>query len=80
MRNPKDDRGETLPAQGDEQESVPRAPHERDESASSQASDEPTARRVGHQAKEDVERGVVDTTKGTELGRAYDRQRDGPKK
>ena len=79
MTNRKDTRGETLPVQGEQQESVPRAPHERDESASSQAGSELTARVVGKQGKDDVERGVVDTTKGAELGRAYDRQRGGPR-
>ena len=78
MATPKDSRGETLPAQGEQQEGVPRAPHERDESATSQAESEPSTR--GKLGKADVERGVVDTTKGAELGRAYDRQRDGPKK
>ena len=58
--------GNTVPAQGETQtqHKVPRMPHERDESADSQASVEPSARRVGGQAHEDVERGLVDTDRG----------------
>ena len=73
-------RGETVPVQGEQHERVPRAPHERDESSSSQAAGEPSARVVGQQGKDDLDRGVVDTTKGVELDRAYQKQQGGVKK
>ena len=52
-------------------------PHERDESADSQRSGEPSAPRMAEAAREDVERGRVDTDKGPVLDQAYDRVRDG---
>ncbi len=66
-----DNKGETIPLQGETQEPVPRMPHERDESSSSQSSGEPTAKVVGKQALADVEKGIVDTTRGAETDRAY---------
>ncbi|MBI2768184.1 MAG: hypothetical protein HYX47_01065 [Burkholderiales bacterium] len=71
--------GNTVPAQGETrvQEKVPRLPHERDESADSQESVEPSGRRVGGQAREDVERGVVDTDRGPVLDGVYDKVREG---
>jgi hypothetical protein len=68
---------ETQPAQGETQDAVNRAPHERDESASSQAQDDPTQGRVGQAAKQDAESGRVDTTKGRELDQTYQKQREG---
>ncbi|MEP6792077.1 MAG: hypothetical protein ABI907_11945 [Ramlibacter sp.] len=58
--------GNTIPGQGETgtQRKAPRMPHERDESADSQESAEPSGRRVGSQAHEDVERGLVDTDRG----------------
>lgn len=76
-------RSETLPEQGETQERVPRMPHERDESGSSQASEEPSGRRMAKAGQDDVERGVVDTDKGPALDQAYDKVREGepdPKK
>lgn len=70
-------RGNTVPLQGETQERVPRMPHERDESADAQTSDEPTARRVGQQAHDDIERGQVDTDRGPVLDETYDRVREG---
>ena len=70
-------RGNTLPAQGEKQERVPRTPNERDESADSQAGQEPSAARIGRQASEDLERGLVDTDKGPVLDQAYDKVREG---
>lgn len=70
-------KGNTVPAQGEKQERVPRTPNERDESADSQAAQEPSGMRVGRQASEDVERGLVDTDKGPALGQAYDKVREG---
>jgi hypothetical protein len=69
--------GDTVPAQGETQERVPRAPHERDESADSQPSSEPSSRAIGQAAYEDIERGAVDTDKGPVLDRAYDKVREG---
>jgi hypothetical protein len=70
-------KGKTVPARDDEQQRTPRTPSERDESADSQAADEPSAARVGQQAREDVERGLVDTDKGPVLDQVYDKVREG---
>jgi hypothetical protein len=56
---------------------APRLPHERDESADSQRNSEPSAPRMAEAAREDVERGRVDTDKGPVLDQVYDRVRDG---
>ena len=69
--------GNTLPAQGQTQEPVPRTPNERDESADSQGAQEASGQRIGQQAHDDVERGLVDTDKGPALDAAYDRVRTG---
>lgn len=68
--------GNTLPVQGETQERAPRMPHERDESADSQQSSEPSARSVGKQAHKDLARGLVDTDKGPVLEETYDRLRE----
>jgi hypothetical protein len=68
--------GDTRPAQGDKQQRVPRAPHERDESADSQAAEDPSARSIGRAGREDIERGVLDTDKGPVLDQVYDRVRE----
>ena len=70
-------RGNTVPVQGETQERVPRLPHERDESADSQAPSEPSAERIGQAAHEDVERGLVDTDKGPVLDETYENVREG---
>jgi hypothetical protein len=67
---------QTVTAQGDRQRAVPRMPHERDESADSQASSEPSTRRMGELAQKDAERGVPDTTKGAETDQTYHRLRE----
>lgn len=73
--------GNTLPAQGETQEAVPRMPHERDESADAQVRKEPSAQRMGQTAHDDLERGLVDTSKAPELDTTYDKLRGGePKK
>jgi hypothetical protein len=80
MPNPTQDRkpqADTIPQQGDKQRRVPRAPHERDESADSQAGGEPSGERMANAAREDVERGVVDTDKGPVLEESYEKQRAG---
>ena len=72
--------GNTIPAQGETQDRVPRMPHERDESADSQPRLEPSAKRLGEQAHEDLAQGLVDTSKGPELDATYDKMRDGEAK
>jgi hypothetical protein len=76
--------GDTQMEQGETQRGVPRMPHERDESADSQAKAEPSHERIGRVAKKDADRGVADTTKGAELDATYDKLRedlpDGEKK
>lgn len=69
--------GNTLPVQGEKQQRSPRMPHERDESADSQQASDPSARSVGEIAREDIERGLVDTDKGPVLDETYDRVREG---
>jgi hypothetical protein len=76
-RNKPTSRGDTLPVQGEDQHGVPRAPHERDESADSQAASEPSGQRMGKIAHDDMERGLVDTDKGPALDEAYDKTRAG---
>lgn len=68
--------GDTLPVQGETQDRLPRAPHERDESADSQGSSEPSQPRMAQAAREDIERGVVDTDKGPVLDQVYDKVRE----
>ncbi len=67
-------RGNTVPSQGQTQkpQRVPRAPHERDESADNQGSSEASAREIGGLAHDDAARGVPDTSKQPEMDRAYD--------
>ena len=60
-------RGTTATEQGETQVRTPRQPNERDESADSQASDEPSQQRVGEIARRDIESGKVDTDKGPVL-------------
>ena len=69
--------GETIPAQGETQQRAPQMPHERDESADSQAPVEPSNQRIGQAAHDDLERGLVDTDKGPALDQAYDKVREG---
>ena len=71
--------GNTVPAQDQTNEPVPRTPNERDESADSQGAQEPSGQRVGRQAQQDLERGLVDTGKWPALDAAYDQLRDGEK-
>jgi hypothetical protein len=78
MKNRKPKReGDTVPIQGETRERAPRMPHERDESADSQRSSEPSVHAIGQAAYEDVERGVVDTDKGPVLDQTYDKLREG---
>jgi hypothetical protein len=76
--NPTGSQGTTQPAQDEIQQAVPRAPHERDESADRQdGGGEPSAPRMAEQARRDIERGLVDTDKGPALHEAYDKVREG---
>lgn len=72
--------GNTVTAQGETQEPKPRMPHERDESADSQTPEEPSARRMGAIAHDDVMEGQADTDKGPVLDAAYERQKGGEEK
>jgi hypothetical protein len=67
---------DTVTQQGEDQQGVPRMPHERDESADQQASAEPSARRLAQAGQADVERGLSDTSKGAELDATYDKLRE----
>lgn len=71
-----DRQAETLPARSRNQERVPRMPHERDESADSQSADEPSGKRMGDIARDDIERGLVDTDKGQALQETYEKLRE----
>jgi len=72
-------RGNTVSAQGQTTTQQPKAqmPHERDESATSQASEDPTAHRMGRMAHDDLMEGHQDTTKGQELDATYHEVRKG---
>jgi hypothetical protein len=78
-RDPSRHAGRTTPAQGetDTPEKVPRLPHERDESADSQERGEASGKKVGEQAHKDLERGLVDTSKSTEMDRVYRQVKSG---
>jgi len=67
--------GKTVTAQAEKQEPQARLPHEHDESADSQAQENPSARRIGTIAHHDVERGRQDTSKAEELDATYHRLR-----
>jgi hypothetical protein len=71
--------GNTVPAQGETQQRTPRMPHERDESADSQAAGEPSGQRMGRAGQEALEQGQVDTDKGPALDATYDKVREGTK-
>lgn len=71
--------GNTVPVQGQNETQdrvAPRMPHERDESADSQVASEPSAQHMGELAREDIERGVVDTDKGPVLDETYEKLRE----
>lgn len=65
--------GSTHPSRDHETE--PRLPHERDESADSQADDRANApgREIGERAFDDVKSGRVDTDRGPVMDRLYRR-------
>ena len=64
----------TTPQQGDKQQRAPREPHERDESADSQAPGEASQHRLGEIGREDVERGVTDTDQGPVLREIHEKK------
>ena len=55
-----------------QESTVPRLPHERDESSDSQGS---AAQRAPSQAAKDVNNGLVDTSKGKETNETYRKQK-----
>ncbi|MDQ7957767.1 MAG: hypothetical protein RET84_17790 [Pseudomonadota bacterium] len=63
--------GQTKVEQGGE--SAPRLPHERDQSADSQATKDGQPPEVGRRAHDDVERGSVDTDRGPVTERTYEK-------
>ena len=63
--------GNTVTAQGEAPSPRPRMPHERDESADNQATDNPAARRIGEIAHDDVVEGQQDTSKAQEMDATY---------
>ena len=69
--------GETIPLQGEPQDRVPRAPHERDESAASQAPASADARAQGRRGHADAALGQPDTDKGPVLDATYQKLRQG---
>jgi hypothetical protein len=68
--------GNTVTAQGETQSPKARMPHERDESSDSQAADNPSARRMGEIAHDDVVEGQQDTSKSQELDATYHQVRE----
>jgi hypothetical protein len=69
--------GNTVTAQGETQQPKAQLPHERDESANSQAGENPSARRMGEIAHDDVVEGQQDTSKAQELDATYHAVRKG---
>ncbi len=67
----------TSVAQGETPQRAPRLPHERDESADSQAPGHPATERVGRLAHDDVVNGVADTSRSVETDQTYHRLREG---
>jgi hypothetical protein len=72
---PPTNRGNTVTAQGENQVPKAQTPNERDESSHSQAADNPSARRMGEIAHDDVMEGQQDTSKAQEMDATYHRVR-----
>ena len=68
--------GDTVPVQGKTPDRVPRTPDKRDKSADSQSANEPSGRGMARAAREDIERGVVGTSKGPVLDETCDKARE----
>ena len=62
------------------QHRVPRLPHERDESADSQDLQEPEQQEMMQRAKDDLDRGLVDTDRGPVLDEVYREKLKQPRK
>ena len=75
-RPPNKREGDTVRAQGPAQERVPRMPREGDESPDPLLRDEPSAQRQDSIARDDIERGPVDTDKGLPLRETYEKRRE----
>jgi len=67
--------GNTVTAQGEANAPKARTPNEHDESADSQATDNPAARRAGEIAHDAVVQGQQDTSKAQESDAAYQQLR-----
>ena len=67
-------KSDTTAQQGPKQERSPREPHERDESADSQAQGAPSQQDKGEMAREDLERGLTDTDKGPVLREIHEKK------
>jgi hypothetical protein len=63
--------GDTVVAQGETQSPKAREPHERDESVDSQADQNPSMKRMGAMAHDDMVDGLQDTTKAKEMDETY---------
>jgi hypothetical protein len=74
---PRPGEGSTVTAQGESPSPKARMPHERDESADSQAPDNAQARRIGEIAHDDVVAGQQDTSKAQETDATYQKMREG---
>jgi hypothetical protein len=70
-------RGNTTPQHGEKQQPAPRAPNEREDSGDSQRGQQPAQDRVAQAAREDVERGLVDSDQEPVLDETYERVRGG---
>ncbi|QJW83436.1 hypothetical protein HK414_02430 [Ramlibacter terrae] len=64
-------KGDTVPVQGENQVPKARMPHERDESADSREPASAQVRRMGDIAKDSVDRGERDTSKGDAMDATY---------
>ena len=67
------EKGDTVPSENNIW--VPHTPNEHDESADSQAAQEPSAQIIGEQALQDIKRGLVDTGTSPVVGATYDKVR-----
>ena len=79
MQNPQNSnprQGQTMPAQGQTQEKIPRLPNEHDESADSQKAGEPSAQQIGKIAHDDIKSGAKDTGKGPAMDAAYKKTKE----
>ncbi len=72
---PPPQRSRTGTQQGQTQQTVDRMPHERDESADSQAGIPAASQEIGRVAHEDQVRGVADTSRSAETDATYHRLR-----